>query len=200
MFGSLVSLIFKIPFKQKIGKLDIDILDSRRIVERSIITSSPIESGSYINDHIIDEPTEISITGRISKFSLNNSKLSQLSSLVKGKIPNRLKDAHDELYRLKEEKEPFILITKFKAYEDMIISSLEFLSDPNDGDVLKFSVVFTKLNIIESQIVSIPNSRILSESAKNLSSFGRQIAKPITPSPAVSSKNISFGQFIKSLF
>jgi hypothetical protein len=200
LISEAAAIIFKSPFKQEIGKLEIDILDNRDIVEKTIITSNPVESGTYINDHAIDEPTEISFNARISKFSLNNSKLAQLSSLAKGKIPNRLKDAHDELYRIKEEKEPILLITKFRAYENMFLTYLNFPSDAGDGEVLKFAVRFQQLNIVESQLVSIPNSRIKIETAQKQSSYGKQTAKPLTPSPALNSGNITFGQFLNTLF
>lgn len=196
-FSEAAALIFKDPFKQLIGKLEIDILDSRQISEKTILTSNPVESGSYITDHAIDEPTDISFNARISKFSLNNSKLDQLSTLASGKIPNRLKDAHDELYRIKKEKQPITLITKFKTYNDMFLTELNFNSDAGDGEVLKFSVRFQHLRIVESQLVSVPNSRIKIETAKKQSAYGRQTAKPLVAQPE---ENITFGQFIGTLF
>lgn len=199
MIGELATLIFKSPFKQQIGKLEIDILDNRSVTEKRQITSNPVESGARTTDHIIDEPTQISFSARISKFSLNNSKLSQLTSLAKGKIPNRLKDAYDELYRIKDEKEPITIITKYRSYENMMISDLNFSDDSGDGEILKFSISFQQIKIVESQLVSIPNSRISIETAKKQNAYGRQTSKKLI-APPKPEENITFGQFVKSLF
>lgn len=199
-FSDAAAIIFKTPFKQKVGKLEIDILDSRGISEKSTLSSNPIEDGSFITDNIRKEPTEISISARISSFSLNNSVIKQVSSLIKGKIPNRLKDAHDELYRLYDAQEPITLVTKFKSYENMVMTSLDFGSDAGDGEVLRFSVSFKEVQIAESQLVSVANSKIKNETAKKQSNFGRQVGGAATPAPAVSTGNITFGQFVKNLF
>lgn len=199
-FSDAAAIIFKTPFKQKVGKLEIDILDSRGISEKSTISANPIEDGSFITDNIRRESTEISFTARISSFSLNNSVIKQVSSLIKGKIPNRLKDAHDELYRLYDAQEPITLVTKFKSYDNMVMTSLDFASGAGDGEVLRFSVSFKEVQIAESQLVSVANSKIKNETAKKQSSFGRQVGGTATPAPAVSTGNITFGQFVKTLF
>lgn len=197
VFTDAAAIIFKEPFTQKIGKLEIDIVLQRGITERTTISNNPIEGG-FNTDNVVDEPTEITLTCIISSFSLKNSKLKQISSLAKGKIPNRLKDAHDELYRLNAEKEPVTLVMKYKSYPDMFMSLLDMPSEAGDGETFRFTVTFKKINIVESQLVSIDNSRIKKDSAKKQSSFGRQVGGTKTPAPAL--KPITLGQFIKSLF
>ena len=197
VFTDAAAIIFKEPFTQKVGKLEIDIVLQRGITERTTISNNPIEGG-FNTDNVVDEPTEITLTCIISSFSLKNSKLKQISSLAKGKIPNRLKDAHDELYRLNAEKEPVTLVMKYKSYPDMFMSLLDMPSEAGDGETFRFTVTFQKINIVESQLVSIDNSRIKKDSAKKQSSFGRQVGGTKTPAPAL--KPITLGQFIKSLF
>jgi hypothetical protein len=72
-FTNAAAIIFKQPFTQKIGKLEVDIVSSRNISEKVSLTSNPIEGG-FNTDNAKDEPTEIVIVGIISKFSLKNSK------------------------------------------------------------------------------------------------------------------------------
>lgn len=198
-FTEAAAIIFKSPFQQKIGKLSIDILDQRGISEKSDVTKNPIEGG-FNSDNIKRQPTVISFTARISSFSLKNSVVSQITSLAKGKIPNRLKEAHDELYRIYEEQEPITLVMKYRTYESMVMSMLDIPSEAGDGEVLRFSVTFEEVHIAESQLISIDNSKIKTDNAKKQSNFGRQTGGSKTASPAVKPSSLTFGQFIKSLF
>lgn len=195
-FTNAAAIIFKQPFTQKIGKLEVDIVSSRNISEKVSLTSNPIEGG-FNTDNAKDEPTEIIITGIISKFSLKNSKIKQITTLASGNIPNRLKEAHDELYRIFKNKEPIALVMKFKSYSSMVMTNLGMPNDANDGETFRFTATFKEARIVESQLVSINNLRIKTDSAKKESSFGRQVgeSKDFTPS-----SKISLGQFIKSLF
>lgn len=198
-FTDAAAIIFKQPFVQKVGKIEIDILEAIGIDEKTTLTNNPIEGG-FNTDNAKDEPTEIRLSARISAYSLKNSVISQISSLARGKIPNRLKDAHDELYRIRTEQEPITLVTKYRSYDNMFMTSLSFSRDAGDGEELKFSVVFSEVRIAESQLVSIENSRIKTDNAKKQSSFGRQVAGDKTPAPALKPSNITLGQFVKSLF
>lgn len=191
------AIIFKQPFTQKLGKLDIDIVQSRNISEKSSLTNNPIE-GTFNSDNLLDESTEISITAKISKFSLKNSKIKQISSLIQGKIPNRLKSAHDELYRIKEAREPIQLVMKFKTYNSMVMTSLEMPNEAGDGESFRFTATFKEARIVESQLVSLKNSRIKLDSAKKQSSYGRQTGTSKTFTPA--QPKLTLGQFVKSLF
>lgn len=198
-FTDAAAIIFKQPFTQKIGKLTLDIVNQRGISEKSTVTKNPIEGG-FNSDNIKREPTVISFTATISSFSLKNSVVSQLTSLAKGKIPNRLKEAHDELYRLYDDQEPITLVMKFKTYDNMIMSSLDIPSETGDGEVLRFAVTFEEINIAESQLISIDNSKIKNDNAKKQSNFGRQTGGTKDAAPAVAPSNITFGKFVKSLF
>jgi hypothetical protein len=198
-FNDAAAIIFKQPFNQKIGKLAIDILDGRIISESTEITSNPVEGG-YTNDNIKRIPTEISFTAKMSAFSLKNSIISQVSSLAKGRIPNRLKEAHDELYRLYNDQEPISLVSKYKTYDNMFMKDLSFPSEAGDGEVLRFNVVFQEINIVTSQLVSIDNAKIKNDNAKKQTNFGRQVGDNKTPAPAVNTGTITFGQFVKTLF
>jgi len=195
-FTNAAAIIFKEPFSQKIGKLEVDITSSRSISEKVSLTNNPIEGG-FNTDNAKDEPTEITISGIISKFSLKNSKISQLTTLAKGNIPNRLKEAHDELYRIFMAKEPIRLLMKFKYYDSMVMTNLDMPNDATDGESFRFTAIFKEARIVESQLVSLDNSRIKTDSAKKASSFGRQVGeqKSFTPKP-----KITLVQFVRSLF
>ena len=190
------AILFKRTFSQKIGRLEIDIVEDRTITEKVTITRNPV-GNSFITDNARDEPTEISIVGEISAFSLKSSLINNLFKLSLGDTYNRLKEAHDELYRIKNEKKPISIVSKYKTYENMILLSLSFFSKPGDGETLRFSCVFQEVRIAESQLVNIPNSKIKVDTAKNQTSFGREVAevKDFEPQP-----KLTLIEFFKSLF
>lgn len=198
VFSEGAALVFKKPFTQKIGKLEIDIVSQTGITEKVNLTSNPIEGG-FNTDNARDEPTEIIITGLISSFSLKNSKIKQISSLAEGKIPNRLKDAHDELYSLKEKKEPITLIMKYKSYKDMFITRLDMTNSAGDGESFRFTITFQKVNIVKSELVLIKK-----DSAKKRNNYGRQSSgnkQPnVPPKVKPQTQTIGLGEFLKRLF
>lgn len=79
----------------------------------------------------------------------------------------------------------------------MVMTNLDMPNDANDGETFRFTATFKEARIVESQLVSIDNLRIKTDSAKKESSFGRQVGESKDFAPT---SKISLGQFIKSLF
>ena len=195
-------------FEQKIDVIELDLVSSRSISEKTEITQNPVEGG-FINDHIRDEPTEIVITAIISKFSIRLRNLGQANlgvittaqSFLSGGSPtrqqNRLQVVHDQLYALKDKKEPITLKMPRKDYFNMFLTSLDFPNDPNDGESLRFTASFKEVRFATSQTVAVDNSKIKTDSAKKKVNLGRQTAKPITPE-IPTKPNISLFQFLTS--
>lgn len=197
---SAVNLIFANPVTQKIGNISIDIVSQRSISEKTNVTNNPTEKG-FVTDNARDEPTEISITGIISSYSLNKSTLSSISSLAAGKIPNRLIEVHNELYRIKNDKEPIILKMKYKIYENMFLTSLDMPADAGDGDSFRFTANFKEIKIATSQLISVDNTKIKKDSAKKQSNFGRQSTTTKTAAvPDAVKPDLTLTQFVKELF
>lgn len=199
-FTDAAAIIFKQPFTQKLGKLEVNIVNQRGISEKTTLSNNPIENG-FNTDNAKREPTEITLTCTISAFSLKNSVIKQISSLAKGKIPNRLKEAHDELYRIYNDQEPIKLVMKYKEYPNMFMTMLDMPAESGDGEIFRFTVTFKEVNIAISELVTATtNEFIKKDSAKKQSSFGRQVGGTKIPAPAVKPSTITLGQFVKSLF
>lgn len=198
IFNNLSSLIFRNGFdRQKIGTIEFDILGSRNISNNSSITTNPIEGGGTINDHIIDEPIEISLTGLISEYSIRNSLLSSavtLSNPFTSSV-NRLKEAEEELSRIKSERELLTVLTPYRTYENMILKDLSISWSADTGKSFNFSCILKKLNIVETEVIFI-NSAF--ENANATSNFGKQIASEAIEEQTESS--IGIIQFIKGSF
>ena len=200
-------IIFKFPFQQQveaeaIGFIDLDLVDSRNVSERTEISTNPIEQG-FINDNAIHSPTEITLTGRMSEFSLKSSILSangvaNATSLLSGKGSiNRLQQAHDLLYQIRDRKQPITLKFPRKEYTNMFLVGLDLPNEVNDGKVLRFNLLFRQINIVSSQLVQIENPKIKTQNAKKKSDFGRQTTSSKTAS-IPTKPQISLWSFIKN--
>ena len=196
----LSSLVFRNGFdRQKIGTVEFDILDSRDISDNSSLTSNPIEGGGSINDHMIDNPIEISLSGKISEFSIRNSLLSNALTLTNPLTSNssRLIDAEEELQRLKKEREPLSIVTPYRTYTNMYITSLNIPTGTNTGKAFVFNCVLKQAEIAETQTIAVVNSAIATDNAKEQSNFGKQAVSEATESQTESS--IGVFEFIKGV-
>jgi len=191
------AILFGNDFKQKIGIINLDIVDNREVTESMTISKNPIE-GSFNSDNIKKDPASIIISATISSYPIHLSPTERLKSVsFNGSLPKRLQEAHDELIRLKDEGEPIELVTKYKVYENMVIVSITHSENSSTGEAFVFDITFSEVNIVSSQNVTIENLRIKNLSAKKKTSFGESSGGD----KAVASKpKITLWQFIKESF
>jgi hypothetical protein len=138
----------------------------------SRITSFPVESGAFFSDHVLHEPEEVSIEGIISETPLQY--LGKLRDLTtgNGEFKDPVGDGYSFLlavggwtqpkknftnrphdFRRDEETEAEFrlvdLLTEFRLYTDMGITSLNVTRDKDTGDSLRFTASFKKVKIVE---------------------------------------------------
>jgi len=191
--SSTASLIFEQPKKYQLGKLDIDIVKSIDITEEKKYTQNPVDT-IFISDNAQRMPTKINFTGVISQYSIHNSFFTQLAA--SDTENDRLKSAHDELYRLYDENVKLSLDLKHKVYDNMYLTNLSMPKRPDDGISFTFILTFQEIIIVESQTTTLNNSLIKTDNAKKKENFGKDagVEKELTPeSPAFTSLTESFG-------
>lgn len=112
--------------------LDATVSEDHHYVSR--VTQFPIESGSVITDHVINEPDTLSLSGIVS-----DSPLAFLSSF------NRSSDAFNRLVRIHELKERVTVVTGIKVYQNMIMTSLSVPRTVETGQALNFVMEFQQV-------------------------------------------------------
>lgn len=112
--------------------LDATISEDHHYVSRA--TQFPIENGSVITDHVINEPDTLSLSGVVS-----DSPLAFLSAF------NRSTDAFNRLVRIHELKERVTVVTGIKVYENMIMTSLSVPRTVETGQALNFVMEFQQV-------------------------------------------------------
>ena len=99
-------------------------------------TQFPLENGSSITDHVINDPVKLSLSGIVS-----DSPISFLSAF------NRSSDAFNRLVRIHELKEKITIVTGIKAYRNMIMTSFTVPRDTETGQALSFVFEFQQITI-----------------------------------------------------
>lgn len=193
IIGDIARLVFigKKSFFQKLGTIELSLVTNRLIQESSTVTTNPIEDGSYVNDHVIKNPTNLSITGLVTEATLKNSILSRGLSLENPLLyENNLQDVHDEIYRLYNAREPISIVTPFKTYDNMVMTDLSIPSDIRTSTVFTFTASFVEIVIVSSKIVAVNNQLIKSDNAKQKENKGKQTAEKATDEQAENVKKI----------
>ncbi len=152
----------------RISNVTVDAVITERHRFDNLITSHPIEDGSPVSDHIVNQPVELQMEGRISdtplvaldsigsgaagligtELGLDSTVLAGASSLLGASLPGRSKRAYQELVALYVSRTLFTVISGINEYENMVFESLEFPRAAQDGRSLRFRAVLKELIIV----------------------------------------------------
>jgi hypothetical protein len=137
--------------RNAIGAFEIDVTVSESHSRSAQVTSNPVEGGSTINDHVINEPKTVTLSGLITN--------TPLAVDGEGSDDFRAQDAFDALEEIYDSREPFDLQTGFKLYRDCVFTDLT-MPKTRAGE-LRFSGTFQQLNIVDTEIAQIPADALL---------------------------------------
>lgn len=130
-----------------IASLEFDALLDENHEWSNDITANPVERGSPVADHIIENPDKFRLTAMVGESSLLGSADGAESLTQK---------AFDTLRELCKKGETVTVYTKYMTYEDMGISSVGVPRSNANGDSLTFSIEFAKIRIVSTQSVKVP--------------------------------------------
>jgi len=154
---------FNYPIAPKsIGGFVIDAFIREAYSFKNAVTDIPIEEGSNISDHVIEEPLEIQISGFIGKteFTVWEGPLPETQADIEVPDPKaRIRDAHFELLRLKSAKQPVDLVTGLDTYPNMVITSYDIDRSVETGADLPFEMTLKQVKIVKSETTTVNASR-----------------------------------------
>jgi hypothetical protein len=132
----VLSLLYNKRYrKTKIGGVELDATLTEEHRYTSRVTSYPVEDGTIISDHILNEPEVVVISGIVTDSPINI--LSQF---------NRSVTAFNTLVRMQQNREVMTLVTGIKVYQNMAITSLDVPRNLRTGQSLQFNIEFQKIN------------------------------------------------------
>lgn len=143
----VLSLLYgKKYLSPRIGTIDLDITITEQHRFNSRVTTYPVENGTIVSDHIINEPDVVVLQTLVSDTPIN---------ILSPR--NRSIDVFNRLIEIHQRREPVTVITGLKVYPSMAITSLEVPRDLRTGQALTFTIELQRI-IFANVSVQINNT------------------------------------------
>lgn len=149
---AIINLFFK-KTRAEIGAIQLDVDISESHVYNSTVTKFPVEYGSNISDHIINNPVTLTMTGLISNTPIGFFR-GKIGQYIRGEAFERHKIAFEELLFLRDSKIPFTVITTLGEYLNMVFESITFPREVGSSQSLRFTAVMTEVEYVDSETVA----------------------------------------------
>ncbi len=131
----VLSLIFGRKYAQsKVGIVSFDTMVSEEHNFSSRVTFFPVESGTIVSDHIINQPDIVRLSGLVT-----DTPLSIFAPF------NRSIAAFNSLIQIHERREIVDVVTGIKIYRNMAITSLNVPRTVKTGQTLTFNIELQKI-------------------------------------------------------
>lgn len=132
-----LSLLFRQPYaKGQVGSVELDVTLREQHRHTSRVTTFPVEDGSILSDHIINEPTIVVLEGIVT-----DSPLQILPTF------NRSVDSFNKLVELHNQRTIVNVITGLKQYPRMAITSLDVPRNLRTGRSLTFTIELQQIEL-----------------------------------------------------
>jgi hypothetical protein len=156
--------VFRASFGNVLGNLELDATMDESHEWTAEATSNPVEEGSPVTDHIIEQPDKLKLRGVVTDAPtvLSNTAADLIGSLV----GSRSQDAFELLRAIIKQREPVTVYTKHRIYPDMVLTSLNIPRTPTDGEAIEFTAEFIHLRKVATQIVDVPPGISAKDGAK----------------------------------
>lgn len=132
----------------RVASVDFDALIEESHEWSNDVSTSPVENGSPVADHIIPNPDKFRCTVTISDSSIFGFTDGDNESLTQ-KTFNLIRQLHTD-------RQTITVYTKYFQYDDMAISNVGIPRSSSNGDSLSFSLEFVNLRIVNTQTVKVP--------------------------------------------
>lgn len=147
-----LSLIFGKKYAQsKVGTVTFDTMVSEEHRFTSRVTYFPVENGTIVSDHIINQPDVVILSGLVSDTPLN------IFATF-----NRSIAAFNQLLELHRRREVIDVVTGIKIYKNMAITSLDVPRTVKTGQTLTFNIELQRIIYDNNITVPLDNENVFS--------------------------------------
>lgn len=150
---------------RKIGTFIPDVVVSEKHSDDLEITEHPVEQPTrtgvgYISDHAFRRPAEVVME---VGFSGGGSVLDFVdTSAIDLSLGLSPKEVYQELLTLQRDRAPFDVITGKRIYNNMLIKTLEVITDKNSENVLRATLTLREVIITSTQTDSVASKANMS--------------------------------------
>jgi major membrane immunogen (membrane-anchored lipoprotein) len=151
-----IAFQYQAPQKM-IGTYIVDAFLAEHYQFSNSVTDIPVEEGSNIADHIVEDQDVISVEAFIGNtaFEVITIDGNSVSNLEAPDRMARVRQAYQELKKLVKAKEPLDVVLGLETFTGMIITSFNIDRDAETGANLPFTMEFKKLKIVHSDPTKI---------------------------------------------
>jgi len=156
---------FQTMFGNEYGNIELDAVMDEGHEWSAEATSNPVEEGSPITDHVIEQSDKIRLRCFVSDTPITLSQ--SVSGIVNsGQVRNRTQTVFDLLSELIKLKQPMTVYTKHKIYDDMVLTNVTIPRSAGVGEALEFTAEFIHIRKVKTQIVDVPDGISAKKDAK----------------------------------
>jgi hypothetical protein len=151
-----IAFQYKVP-KKMIGTFVVDAFLAEHYQFSNSVTDIPVEEGSNINDHIVEDQDVISVEAFIGNtaFEVITADGNSVSNLQAPDRMARVQQAYQELKKLVKAKEPLDVVLGLETFTNMAITVFNIDREAETGANLLFTMEFRKLKIVHSDTTQI---------------------------------------------
>jgi hypothetical protein len=174
-----IAFQYQVP-KKMIGTYVVDAFLAEHYNFSNSVTDIPVEEGSNIADHIVEDQDVISVEAFIGNaaFEVITKDGNSVSNLQAPDRMARVRQAYQELKKLTKAKKLLDVVLGLETFTGMAITSFVIDREAETGANLPFTMEFRKLKIVHSDITQI------NASGKEAGPGGDQTAKTVNAGPA----------------
>jgi hypothetical protein len=123
------------------------------------VTEHPVDGKSSISDHVINKNNTISVSGIYNAHNI----VRYVGDAIA--VENRVADAYRYLLKLRDERLPFSIVSRYDVYNDCVIKSLTIPIAPDQGNTLIFNMDVVQIRkakrvstvrLVQLEDVSVP--------------------------------------------
>lgn len=135
-----------------IGILELTSTTEINVNETSNVTKHPLEDGSEISDHIVNNNRSISFSGLISDVRrLSGGDENVTSDSTPSNTSKDVREYYDLLQKLRDSKERFSVIwdIRFPTATDCLITSVNLVRNKDTGTGYNISLAFEQVRVVK---------------------------------------------------
>jgi hypothetical protein len=164
---------FQTKFGNSLGNIELDAVLDEAHEWQAEATMNPVEEGSPVSDHIIEQPDKLKIRGFVSETPL------VASESVRGAkgtpwAESLTQPLFDLLRDLIKAREPMTVYTKYRIYDNMVLTNLTIPRSAATGEALEFTAEFVHIRKVATQTVDVPPGISAKNDAKSSPSLSRK--------------------------
>lgn len=143
---------FKSHFGSSYGNIELDATLTEAHNWSAEVTSYPVEEGSPVTDHVIEQSDRISINGLVTDAPINFLP----SFATFNSNTSKCQTTFDLLHKLLKLKLEMTVYTKYKVYTDMVMNDVFIPRTAENGESIEFVANFIKIRKVSTQLVKVP--------------------------------------------